>query len=77
MGKCRPRLSRTQVLSSPHVHHHVILPELLEVELVHHEEPAGNHRGSGKAEKVEGKRGTGQRSRLELLHFNAKVSSMS
>lgn len=46
------RLIRTQVFSSPHVHHHVILPQLFKIELIHHEQPSSNHRGPTAAERV-------------------------
>lgn len=48
-GRPRPRAIRTQVFASPHVHHHVVLPQFFEIELVHDEEPAGNHGGSKEA----------------------------
>ena len=65
------RLIRTQVFSSPHIHHHVILPQLFKIELIHHEQPSSNHRGSTEAERVDEKRG--RRSRLDHQHSNAKV----
>jgi len=42
----------TEILSTPHVHHHIVLPQLFKVVLIHYKEATSNHRSPGQQCKI-------------------------